>query len=240
MKPLIGVTSSMEVDRKNYYVTNANIEAIIQAGGIPVMLPYLADENIDEIVHKIDGLYLTGGYDVDPDYFGEEPHEKLGTIIPERDRFEIALVKKALDLDKPILGVCRGSQIMNIAAGGDMYQDIYAQLDQELLQHSQKAPLDHGSHYVDIQEGSLLFRLTGKHSIRVNSYHHQANRRVPEGFKISGRARDGIVEAVESKKHSFVLGVQWHPEHMVKRGDEAAKRILNGFIQACRNYKTEK
>ncbi|MFD2044847.1 gamma-glutamyl-gamma-aminobutyrate hydrolase family protein [Ornithinibacillus salinisoli] len=235
MKPLIGITSSMEVDQSYYMIGSDNVNVISRAGGMPLMLPYYrALEDVEQIAQMIDGLYATGGYDIDPTLFGEEPHPKLGTIIPSRDIFEITLMKRMLELGKPILGVCRGSQTLNIAAGGDMFQDIYAQAEGDLLQHQQKAPKEHGSHYVHVLEGSLLHRLTGKKKLRVNSRHHQANRSVAEPFQVSGKASDGIVEVIESKIHSFALGVQWHPENMSPAKDEASIRIYEGFIEASK------
>ncbi|WP_085993319.1 gamma-glutamyl-gamma-aminobutyrate hydrolase family protein [Oceanobacillus senegalensis] len=232
MKPIIGITTSMEIDQTQYTTNQRNVRAIIRAGGLPMMLPYVLDDmDLAQIAQQIDGLYATGGDDIDPTLFGEEPHPKLGPIIPKRDQFEIELMKKMLDMDKPILGVCRGSQTLNIAAGGDMYQDIYAQMESELLQHSQRAPREHGSHYVDILGNSLLYQLVGQKKIRVNSYHHQANRDVSENYQISALASDGVVEAIESKENTFVLGVQWHPEAM---NDEASDKIYLGFIEACK------
>ncbi len=234
MKPLIGITASMETDKSNYLVANRNVKAIQAAGGIPIILPYfLRTEEIKEITNRIDGLYATGGYDIDPILFGEEPHPGLGNIIPERDQSELAVIKEMLEKEKPILGVCRGSQILNVAAGGDMYQDINTQINTELLQHSQKAPFDYRSHFVDVAEGSLLHRLTGKHKLRVNSFHHQANRSVHEGFRISGTASDGIIEAIESEIHPFVLGLQWHPEALIHEEDDPSLQIYQGFIKAC-------
>ncbi|SET59344.1 putative glutamine amidotransferase [Oceanobacillus limi] len=233
MKPFIGITSSMEVDQSYYMIGSDNVGAITRAGGMPVMLPNYQDiEDIEQIANSIDGLYATGGYDIDPTLFGEEPHPKLGTIIPARDFFEITLMKKLLQMGKPILGVCRGAQTLNIAAGGDMYQDIYAQAEGALLQHQQKAPKEHGSHFVAVLEGSLLHRLTGEKKLRVNSRHHQANRSVATSFQVSGQASDGIIEAIESKDHPFALGLQWHPENMAPHQDEASIRIYEGFIQA--------
>lgn len=234
MKPLIGVTPSTEIEQTYYKTTTDNMWAIEQAGGMPVMASYLSsDQDIEQLAKRLDGLYLTGGYDIDPTYFGEEPHRKLGTIIPARDKFEIILAKKMHALNKPILAVCRGTQIVNIAFGGDMYQDIYSQIDRELLQHSQKAPKEHGSHYVFVEKDSLLYRLTGEEKLLVNSRHHQANRDIPEGFQISGKASDGVIEAVESKDGPFYLGVQWHPESMLVGNDVASKKIFTGFIEAC-------
>lgn len=234
MKPLIGVTSSMEINEENHFVTTDNTNAVTQAGGIPFILPNLVKEEvIIQIANTIDGLYATGGYDIDPTLFGEEPHPNLGTIIPARDAFETLLIKKMLEMDKPVLAICRGCQILNIAVGGDMYQDIYSQLDSDLLQHQQKAPKAHGSHFVTIMNDSLMNRLTGEEMLKVNSMHHQANRKVIDPFQISGKANDGIVEAIESKEHSFVLGLQWHPEKMVGSGDEASLKIFKGFVESC-------
>ncbi|WP_042146901.1 gamma-glutamyl-gamma-aminobutyrate hydrolase family protein [Paucisalibacillus sp. EB02] len=235
MKPLIGVVTSTDLEQDVYYTSKDNVNAINRAGGVPFLLSYSQNkDDILEIARKLDGLYATGGYDIDPTIFGEEPHPKLGIIIPERDLFEIELMKRVLELDKPIMGVCRGSQTLNIALGGDMYQDIYAQIPGELLQHQQKAPKMHGSHYVDVLEGSLLKELTGKTRMKVNSRHHQANRNVINPLQVSALASDGVIEAIESTKHRFVLAVQWHPESMLVSDDEASEAIFNGFIEACK------
>lgn len=238
---LIGITSSMEVTESHYTTARENVAAIKRAGGVPVILPNTDDYNqIEYYADKLDGLYATGGYDIDPTLFGEEPHQGLGTIIPVRDTFELELMKRFLEMDKPILAVCRGCQILNIAAGGDMYQDIYGQIrDRELLQHQQKAPKEHGSHFVHVTENSLLNQLTGMDVLRVNSRHHQANRKVVEPFFISGNASDGIVEAIESKEHSFAMGLQWHPENMFAANDIASENIYTGFVQACNRNKQE-
>ncbi|WP_223639609.1 gamma-glutamyl-gamma-aminobutyrate hydrolase family protein [Planococcus sp. 4-30] len=235
MKPIIGVTASLELGRDEYGIELADTEAIVSAGGLPIMLPHLMEEaDIEEIAEHIDGLFLAGGYDIDPTLFDEEPHPNLGVIIPSRDAFELELAKKVLALKKPILGVCRGAQILNIAVGGDMYQDITTQVKADLLQHQQKAPRFHGSHFIDVTEGSLLHRLTGVQRMKVNSRHHQANRHVPKPFIISGISSDGIVEAIESTQHHFALGVQWHPENMARAKDSASLGIFAGFIEACR------
>src|SRR5690606_9251504 len=158
-----------------YFVNIDNMNAIVQSGGTPIILPLISSKNnINQIADMIDGLYLTGGNDIDPTLFNEEPHPKLGRINPARDEYEIALTKKMIEKNKPILGVCRGSQILNIALGGTMYQDIYSQKEGDLLQHQQNAPTDHPSHYIHVAENSLLSRLVGKDKIKVNSRHHQA------------------------------------------------------------------
>ena len=224
----------MELEGKDYTVSLDNAHAVLQAGGIPVMLPYIEDEpDIDELIKTLDGLYLTGGDDIDPTLFGEEPLPNLGVILPSRDAFELKLIQKFLSLDKPILAVCRGCQILNIAVGGDMYQDIGSQVKEQILQHQQRAPKSHGSHFVEVPEGTLLHQISGSKRFKVNSRHHQANRTVPSPFRVSGVSSDGIVEAIESKTHTFVLGVQWHPENMVLAGDEPSLKIYEKFIKAC-------
>ncbi|MBB6454695.1 putative glutamine amidotransferase [Salirhabdus euzebyi] len=234
MKPLIGITSSLEVDQETALVSYDNINAISKAGGVPIILPNLAiEEDIDQLANKLDGLYVTGGYDIDPTLFGEEPHIGLGTITPARDKYELALLKRFLELDKPILAVCRGLQILNIAAGGNMYQDIYSQISEPLLQHSQNAPKGHASHFVHIHPNTKLYEITGVDKIKVNSRHHQANKYVPNSFQICGEATDGIVEAMESNVHQFVLGLQWHPENLASTGDEVSIKIYEAFLEAC-------
>ena len=235
MKPLIGVSPSFH-DKENVYQTaKANALAIERAGGIPLLLTYMTDHHdLDELVDRLDGLYLTGGGDIDPIYFDEEPHARLGTVQPERDAFELAIAKKMLEKDKPIFGVCKGSQILNVAAGGDIYQDIHSQIEGELMQHSQKKGKGYPSHWVEVVKGSLLHQLTGEEKIRVNSFHHQAIRKPAENFIVTASAGDGVVEAIESETHRFALGVQWHPETLAIDGnDEISKKIFRGFIAAC-------
>jgi putative glutamine amidotransferase len=215
------------------------MKAIEQAGGIPLILSYLEEEKaIKKIAQKLDGLYLTGGNDIDPIYFGEEPHPNLGFFHPGRDAFEIKMAQLFLQLNKPILGVCKGSQMLNLAAGGSMYQDTPSQMEGELIQHTQIARHNVPTHEVEIVEGSLLHRIVGEKKIRVNSFHHQSNRDPGEDLMFSGVAQDGVVEAVESKVHPFALGLQWHPETMaVKSHDETSQRIFTEFIEACKRDK---
>ncbi|SRR5699024_8633902 len=236
MKPLIGITASMDLPGKEYTANNDYIEAITRMGGIPIVLPYLSDkQDIKVIVEKLDGLYATGGYDIDPTLFNEEPHPNLGKVVPKRDQFELMLIEETLRVNKPILAVCRGAQVLNIVVGGDMYQDIYQQIKEPLIQHQQRAPAGHGSHFVQVEKDSLLYKLTEMEQFKVNSRHHQANRHVPEPLLISGRSSDNIVEAIESITHDFVLGLQWHPENMLaEQDDEPSTKIFAGFIEACK------
>ncbi|NOU96889.1 gamma-glutamyl-gamma-aminobutyrate hydrolase family protein [Paenibacillus sp. LMG 31456] len=235
MKPIIGITSNIK-DEKLLTTGLSNIHAIVKAGGVPVVLPNISDEAaIERMLESIDGLLVTGGGDADPTLYGEEPLPQLGEVCPERDQFELLLITGVLKKNKPVLGICRGCQMINVAAGGDLFQDIYSQHQTQLLQHTQKAPRSHTSHYVDILENSLLHNIVQSSRFKVNSYHHQAVRSVAEGFEITARSSDGIIEAYESKKHRFVVGVQWHPENLVRSNDIYSQKLFNALVQACHN-----
>ncbi|MBS4171852.1 gamma-glutamyl-gamma-aminobutyrate hydrolase family protein [Bacillus sp. FJAT-49736] len=234
MKPIIGITSHVELDSK-HTLANDYIQAVIKAGGIPVILPIGIDSDVKQLAEKFDGLVLSGGGDIDPTLFGEEPHPHLGSISPGRDSLEVLLIQEMLQRDKPILAICRGIQILNIAAGGDMYQDIYHQMETPLLQHAQKAARSHLSHYVKVEPNSLLARIAGQTEFKVNSFHHQAVRNVEHPLVISAVASDGVIEAIESVEHSFVVGVQWHPEPLSLNGDHISKRIFHKFVECCQN-----
>lgn len=235
LKPIIGITPSFDLDKKNYFLSVDNISAIKRTGGISIILSYTSSEKIEILANKIDGLYLTGGGDIAPTLYNQEPHPKLGDVSPFRDVFEYLMTKKMLQLNKPILGVCRGCQILNVACGGSMYQDIYSQFEGQLLQHEQKAPVWHGTHFVRIKEGSLLYKLIGTTKIRVNSRHHQAIHNIGKHLKVCARASDDVTESIEGVDSQFVLGLQWHPENMLTNDDKIAYKIYEGFIKACLN-----
>lgn len=232
VRPVIGISSNLKDEVLS--VSMDNINAVIKFGGLPIVLPNLYDGGeIDTVVEMLDGVILTGGGDIDPTLFGEEPHPNLGSIVPERDVFEIKLVQKMIEKQKPILGICRGAQILSIADGGDMFQDIYSQSSEQLLQHSQQAPKWYASHFVHVKEGSKLSGIVGVEKFKVNSFHHQAVRKIPSGFKVSGLASDGIIEAFESENHPFAMGVQWHPESLTLKDDSISAAIFKAFIEAC-------
>ena len=233
MKPLIGVTSNLKDTILS--LSTDNTQSIMDAGGVPIVLPNVPpDQVIDELVATIDGLLVTGGVDVDPLTFGEEPKQNLGTVCPERDKFEISIIKKMIALNKPIFAICRGCQVLNVALGGDLYQDIYSQTEGELLQHTQIAPRWHASHFINVRKDSLLYQIVQTESFKVNSFHHQAVKNISEHLKISAKSNDGLIEAIESNNHKFVLGVQWHPENMVSTKDQYALLLFQHFINACK------
>ncbi|MEK5037677.1 gamma-glutamyl-gamma-aminobutyrate hydrolase family protein [Sporosarcina sp. FSL K6-3457] len=232
MKPIIGITPDVEKDDK-HFLNNDNMQAIIRAGGVPLIIPIGNGENIAQIVGLLDGLLLTGGNDINPILFNEEPHTHLGEVSPSRDLFELELARQMLAADKPIMGICRGLQLLNVAVGGTLYQDLHQQNEGPMLQHLQKSPTTYPSHFVQLAKGSLLAEIAGSERIQVNSFHHQALKDVPSVFKVSASASDGIIEAVESVDKKFVLGVQWHPELLATKGDAVSLRIFDRFIGAC-------
>jgi putative glutamine amidotransferase len=231
MRPLIGLTMSLQEERRQTLSRDYS-DAVRNAGGTPVAIPYCNDpEAVSEMASRLDGVVLTGGGDIDPSLFEEEPLPGLGEIVPERDRMETELVRLLLERDKPLLAVCRGCQILNIAVGGDMYQDLYTQRD-GLLQHHQRSPRHHATHAIQLVEGTLLHRLAQTNTVRVNSFHHQAVRRVPSPLRVAARTVDGVIEAIESARHRFVVGVQWHPECMAKT-DAFSRRLFEALVEAA-------
>lgn len=239
MKPVIGITPSLQDE--SVMLHRDLTHSVFRAGGIPLILPYPRYQSpghlqlqyeVEGLVERIDGLLLSGGGDIDPTLFGEEPIPGLGQITPDRDRLEIELIQLFMEKDRPLLAICRGCQILNVAAGGTMYQDLYKQR-RGLLQHFQHAPRHHASHYVTIQANTLLHQITGLDVYKVNSFHHQAVKDPAADFVVSATSRDGVIEAIESRHHRFVLGVQWHPENMTET-DEQAQKLFEKFVEACR------
>lgn len=212
------------------------VRALEGAGAVPVLLPLVEREGlIEPLIADLNGLLLAGGGDVDPGRFGEDPLPGLGQVDPERDEFELALVKAALDRDMPVLGICRGLQVLNVAAGGTLYQDIQCQVPRA-LKHNQDAPRWHPSHEVRLDADSLLASIYETESLRVNSFHHQAVKVAGPVFRVSAKAKDAVVEGIESREHRFVVGVQWHPESMVERYP-AQRLLFAAFVQAARGYR---
>lgn len=235
MKPLIGITADKHrVDGRDWnYQTNDYFRAVQLAGGIPVLLPYVETaEAAGEVLDRIDGLLLSGGVDVDPLTFGELPHPKQGSIAPERDITELLIIKLALARDMAILGICRGHQMLAVAAGGTLWQDLPEQVP-SALKHAQQAPRWYPSHPVRVMPGTKLAELVGAGDIRVNSFHHQAVKHVPHGWISSGVSPDGINEALEHSGYKFVLSVQWHPENFAGRAGYNFDKLFQAFVAAA-------
>lgn len=210
--------------------------AVLAAGGTPVLLALHDPESYPGVaaqqLEHADGLLLTGGPDVSPLAYGEQPHVRLGATIPERDRFELALIAEARRRELPVLAICRGIQILNVAYGGTLYQDLPSEVP-GAIQHEQASARHVLSHQVEVSPGSRLAGVLGNAgTIGVTSFHHQAVKRPGEGLAVVATAPDGLVEAVEATDHPWILGVQWHPE-MSHPVDLAAKRLFAGFVARC-------
>ncbi len=228
MAPVIGITfSSQDISgtSKNY------IHAIEEHGGIPrILYPSVADSEYT----NIDGLLLTGGGDIHPDHFGQEWHPSLKYVNEERDKLELPLCREAIEADLPVFGICRGIQIMSIAMGGSLYQDVPSQFEDPLT-HPAKSYGDDSQHEIEIAPNSRLSKLVRKSADEVNSAHHQAVDEIGEGFVVTARSEDGVVEAMEDPSKRFVLGVQYHPERMIKTPEfrEHRRKLFEAFIKAA-------
>ena len=246
MKPYIGITCNYDFRDAIGEVTHAGpdnqdwsflasdyVRAISNAGGIPVLLPQL-DEPGDapDLLGRLDGLLLSGGNDISPFFYGEEIRDCSGMLFPMRDELELLLAKEALRRKLPILGICRGFQILNVALGGTLYQDLSE--NGSFGQHAvYTVPKALPAHEVLLEEGTQLAAIYGKGRLAVNSFHHQAVKRLPEGALPAARARDGLIESAEFVGgHPFTIGVQWHPEMMQQQSDEQ-KKLFAAFVSAC-------
>lgn len=244
IRPLIGISASLTIDisekmagRRIISLSENYVNAILNAGGFPFILPINNDINvIREYAKILDGLLLSGGYDVDPLNYDEDPNYKLGRVLDERDEFEIKLINEFENLNKPILGICRGNQILNVFHGGTIYQDI-SLIKGSFIKHDQDAFEYEGTHRITIEDGTKLSRILGKNSL-VNSYHHQAIKKVGEGLKIAAMSNDNVIEAIENTTGSFKLGVQWHPEMMFYRSKDMSN-IFRYFLLECKNSKNK-
>jgi putative glutamine amidotransferase len=233
-KPVIGIGSDLHLTpghRDRVFAFGTYVESLRRAGAVPVIVPP-QPENAADVVAGLDGLLLAGGDDCDPSVYGEERHPSCTTTMDvRRQENDLALAKAARELGVPTLGICLGMQVMNIAAGGTLIQDIVSQHETE-IEHASE-PEDRARHAVMIDGGTRLAGIVGgQRELNVNSSHHQAIRKVGEGLRAAAHAPDGIVEGIEDARHPFYVGVQWHPEDM--RGEESATSLFGAFIEAAR------
>lgn len=232
--PVIGVTPHYETDNNKICIASMYMEAILHAGGVPLLLPLKADkEALAAAVKVCDGFLFTGGPDIDPFRFGEETIPECEVVNPERDEMEEILFQLIMEENKPVLGICRGIQVLNVFLGGTLYQDIPAQFQGKLnLCHSQKSGRTVLSHSVVIQKGSLLHDILKTDTLMVNSFHHQGIKELAPSLKAAAESKDGLVEALYLEEHPFFLAVQWHPEHLF-RTNEGAEKLFEAFVKAC-------
>lgn len=203
-----------------------------------MVLPPIGDERIAEgVIHSLDGLLLSGGSDLSPSYYGERPVPELGVTIPERDSFEIPLVEYALRRGLPILGICRGMQVLNVALGGTLYQDLPSQWDGDVLKHRQETPKWQPTHEVAVRGDAYLAEIMGLEVLKVNSYHHQGIKDLADGLVVSARSSDGIAEAVEARDSSerWLVGVQWHAEAM-RGADPRQSNLFEAHVSAAERH----
>lgn len=235
-RPFIGVTTSITVGScpERAYVNSAYLRAVQAAGGVPVLLPpQLDDEGRTQLLAGLHGLLLTGGGDLNPALFGEAPHATVYDVAPARDALEIAVTRDALAGRRPILAICRGLQVLNVALGGTLHQDL-ASNPGTPIRHSQPEPRDQPSHTVKLLPGSRLAEVVGADEIDVNSMHHQAVNALGRGLVPVAWASDQIVEGLEMTDPSrLVLGVQWHPEELASHS-ETSRRLFTALIDAAR------
>ncbi len=211
-------------------VTGRNYsESLVRAGALPFMSASLGPDLADQLLNGMDGVLFTGGVDVHPRHFGQEPLATLGKVDTDRDAFELALFHAARERGLPVLGVCRGHQLINIALGGSLHQHLSAEIT--TLDHSQKAMAGEPHHTVSLEAGSQLARAFGAAEVLTNSYHHQAIDTVGAGLRVTARAADGIVEGIEGTDGPWLLGVQWHPE-MSQARHEQQLAPFTAFVQA--------
>lgn len=231
-KPLIAVFGSRS-DNKSLQIIRINyMKSLSDAGAVPVLAPMFATpSDYAQIADMADGFLLAGGVDIDPHRYGEEVLEECGEIDYERDRSEFDLYSVIKDMKKPVFGICRGIQTMNVMRGGTLWQDIPSQRPSGTV-HSQKALGKERTHTVRAEEDSLLFDIVGKKEFAVNSFHHQAVK--DTSLKISAYAEDGLIEAIEDPSLPFFLGVQWHPEYTTSV-DEESRRLFSAFVSAARS-----
>ena len=242
MKPLIGITGNF--GDKGCELAKGYYQSILEAGGSPVVIPpYMDSLALSSLLEELDGIVLSGGSDMNPLLVGEEPIPQLRGINAERDVPELTLIRQAYNKQIPMLGICRGIQMLAAALGGSIYQDLGVQYkDAPLIKHSQDLVREQASHTAFIDKDSMLgnlFKNAGlsendkaEWMLPVNSFHHQAVRESGMRLRVSARSSDGVIEAVESSEHKSILGVQWHPErdyHIVPD----SKKILDNFISAC-------
>lgn len=239
-RPVIGIPTMSDHDAAGLHAPRFSLnqsynKAIMGAGGVPLMIPQVEDsESLRELYEMLDGLMLPGGVDIHPKYYNEEPHPKLDPVDDGLDWIETSLLRWALEDDKPVFGICRGEQVLNVVMGGTLWQDLpseYATVFDHRESFKRKIR-DYLAHDVRVDATSRLAEILQAQRVWVNTSHHQAIKRVAPGLRAVAWSPDDLVEGIESPDHFFVLAVQWHPEEMVKK-HEGARRLFSAFVTAA-------
>ena len=240
MKPLIGLTTNFIISnegptkgQERYFLVSENVKSIEKSGGSTILFPHTHDtETFERYLDLVDGIILTGGIDINPMFYGEEPLEKLGYFNTKKDFFDVELTKKAIQRGIPVLGIDRGLQVLNVALGGSLHQDI-SYIEGNHIKHFQSSIMSEKSHSVEIQQGTYLYEIFAQDRIFVNSFHHQAKKELGKDLIVSARASDGVIEAIEYAGTSFAMGIQWQPEFMYIEYEEQ-KKVFEFFIEKCK------
>lgn len=239
-RPIIGITPSRNQEKEQVLLRETYINSIIRAGGIPIVLPLTSNgQVIDALLDAIDGLLLSGGVDIHPRRYGEEIHPACGEIDEVRDESEFLLVSRAIERNIPVFGICRGFQVLCVALGATLFQDIETYLGIPRDKHRQAEPYDDPVHTVRFKEGGLFEQVTQTPLMPTNSMHHQAVKEAGDRLKIEGITMDGIVEAVSMVGNDAVFGVEFHPEHLDHYSDFAA-RLFTYFVGKAAAYRQSK
>jgi gamma-glutamyl-gamma-aminobutyrate hydrolase PuuD len=234
-RPVVGITTYLVSAKWSYWDTEAAlipaeyVRAVERAGGRALLVPPAAD-GVEETLDAVDGLIFSGGADLDPELYGQEPHAETAGVVTERDRAELALLEAALARDMPVLAICRGSQVLNVARGGDLVQHLPDVVGDE--KHKER-PGTYADHDVTLEEGTRLAQLLGER-VAVKSHHHQGFGRVGEGLRVAAHAEDGTIEAVEDPSHRFALGVLWHPE----AGEDA--KLFEELVREANRFRSQR
>ena len=235
MKPIIGITTFQSINANGHptiMMMQSYVKAVIQAGGVPVLIPSLiAEDGWDILYSRLDGILFSGGGDIGLAHSPGEPHPRIDDVDPARDTIEFKMVQAAASDGKPFLGICRGCQVMNVALGGTLYTHILDQLP-NALDHSYPSNMRTVLvHEIKIEEGTRIAEVFGEPIIKVNSLHHQGLKDIPPSIRVAGHAPDGLVEAIELPDHPFGLAVQWHPEWLTDQ--EGTRNLFKQFVEAA-------
>lgn len=255
VKPIIGITAKISHNENIGIISNQGvkqqswqllsqgyIKSVEQAGGIPIIIPIFSDfHNIQEVIKSMDGIIFSGGNDIDPQHYDETIEEGDYDLVQELDIHEIQLCNKIIhNTDMPVLGICRGHQLINVVHGGTLYQEIKRSDKPDHRSYPDSVSKYHLAHDIIVDRETMLYKILGKEYIKVNSFHHQIIKKIGTGLKVSALSPDGVVEAVEGAKERFLLGVQWHPEMLApvdSINDVSSQKIFQYFINECIKFK---